>query len=237
MRARRGERPPRDPDAERERIESRAVEQWIDEGDVDADLRDEAVGAAERARAAATPRRPRSAPPVDPEIAAEISAHASDPRVAALPWRQREVMMYGRALPEPRLSAWWTPRQGPAALAVLEEARRALGHRYGVTFDSIGFNWYRDGADSVAWHADTRGPPVANPTIAIVSVGTPRPFRLRPQAGGPSVSFDLGAGDLLVMGGACQHRWEHAVPKRAQPTGPRISITFRHGAPGAGQNP
>lgn len=83
MRARRGERPPRDPDAERERIESRAVEQWIDEGDVDADLRDEAVGAAERARAAATPRRPRSAPPVDPEIAAEISAHASDPRVAA----------------------------------------------------------------------------------------------------------------------------------------------------------
>lgn len=160
-----------------------------------------------------------------------------DRLVAALPWRQREVMMYGRALPEPRLSAWWTPRQGPAALAVLEEARRALGHRYGVTFDSIGFNWYRDGADSVAWHADTRGPPVANPTIAIVSVGTPRPFRLRPQAGGPSVSFDLGAGDLLVMGGACQHRWEHAVPKRAQPTGPRISITFRHGAPGAGQNP
>ena len=34
-------------------------------------------------------------------------------------------------------------------------------------------------------------------------------------------------GDLLVMGGSCQRTWEHAVPKTARPTGPRISIQFR----------
>ena len=34
-------------------------------------------------------------------------------------------------------------------------------------------------------------------------------------------------GDLLVMGGTCQRTWEHAVPKTARPTGPRISIQFR----------
>ena len=38
----------------------------------------------------------------------------------------------------------------------------------------------------------------------------------------------LGHGDLLVMGGACQHDWEHAVPK-VRHAGPRISITYRHG--------
>ncbi|MCW2561130.1 MAG: alkylated repair protein AlkB, partial [Mycobacterium sp.] len=36
-----------------------------------------------------------------------------------------------------------------------------------------------------------------------------------------------GHGDLLVMGGSCQRTWEHAVPKTARPTGPRISIQYR----------
>jgi hypothetical protein len=29
------------------------------------------------------------------------------------------------------------------------------------------------------------------------------------------------------MGGACQHHWQHSVPK-VRSAGPRISITFRH---------
>ena len=37
----------------------------------------------------------------------------------------------------------------------------------------------------------------------------------------------MNAGDLVVMGGATQHRWEHAIPKRAH-AGPRMSLTFRH---------
>ena len=68
-----------------------------------------------------------------------------------------------------------------------------------------------------------------DPVVATVSVGAPRPFRLRPRGGGRSHSFDLGRGDLLVMGGSCQHDWEHTVPK-VRAAGPRISITFRHGA-------
>jgi hypothetical protein len=30
------------------------------------------------------------------------------------------------------------------------------------------------------------------------------------------------------MGGACQHQWEHGVPKGASVRGPRLSIMFRH---------
>lgn len=146
-----------------------------------------------------------------------------------LDWQQRTVTMYQRRLPEPRLTAWWVPSHGPEALPVLGAMRDVLSARYGETFDSIGYNCYRDGSDSVAWHGDRHRETVDDPVVAIVSVGAPRPLRLRPRGGGRSSSFDLGRGDLFVMGGACQHDWEHAVPKirRAEP---RISITYRHGA-------
>ncbi len=147
-----------------------------------------------------------------------------------LPFRQRtQVRMYDRLVDEPRLSAWWRETEGAdEPLPILGEIRRLLSDRYGETFDSIGFNLYRDGNDSVAWHGDRHRHVVTNPTIAIVSVGSPRPFRLRPRGGGPSLSWNLGHGDLFVMGGACQHNWEHTVPKVRVTTGPRLSITFRN---------
>ncbi len=145
-----------------------------------------------------------------------------------LPWRQRTVTMYERRLPEPRLTWWWTTAGGPEPLPVLAEARGALSDRYGEAFDSIGCNLYRHGADSVAWHGDRHRHTVVNPIVAIVSVGAPRPLRLRRRGGGRAMSFDLGRGDLFVMGGACQHEWEHSVPKVRQAE-PRLSITFRHG--------
>ena len=107
--------------------------------------------------------------------------------------------------------------------------RRSLSERYGEKFDSIGFNLYRDGDDSVAWHGDRHRHNVVNPVIAIVSVGAARPLRIRPRGGGTSRGWDLGLGDLFVMGGACQHEWEHSVPKVRHVSGPRLSITFRYG--------
>ena len=91
--------------------------------------------------------------------------------------------------------------------------RRVLSTRYAEAFDSIGFNCYRHGEDSVAWHGDRHRHTIDDPVVAIVSVGAPRPLRLRPRGGGRARSFDLGRGDLFVMGGACQHDWEHCVPK------------------------
>ena len=55
--------------------------------------------------------------------------------------------------------------------------------------------------------------------VAILSLGTPRPLPLRPRGGGTSLRFEVGHGDLLVMGGSCQRTWEHAVPKTSQPLG------------------
>ena len=148
--------------------------------------------------------------------------------VARLPWRQRQVVMWEKLVPEPRLTHWWSTDDGrPEPLSVLADARDVLSHRFGREFDSIGFNLYRDGRDSVAWHRDHIRH-MEQPIIAILSVGAPRPLLMRPFGGGPSRGWMLGQGDLFVMGGTCQHTWEHTVPKIAHATGPRLSITFRH---------
>lgn len=148
--------------------------------------------------------------------------------VAALPWRQREVTMYQRRLAEPRLTAWWSIASGDEEpLPVLAEARVALTAHYARAFDSIGFNLYRDGRDSVAWHADRERYRLEDPTVVIVSTGQPRSFHVRPLGGGRSRSWQLGEGDLFAMGGSCQHYWQHCVPKVAA-AGPRLSIMFRH---------
>jgi alkylated DNA repair dioxygenase AlkB len=152
-----------------------------------------------------------------------------DDLVAELPLRQRTgVRMYDRLVDEPRLSAWWSLASGlPEPLPVLREIRLLLAERCAEPFDSIGFNLYRDGHDSVAWHGDRHRHVVTDPVIAILSVGARRPLRLRPRGGGSSLSWSLGHGDLFVMGGACQHEWEHTVPKVRAVEGARLSITFR----------
>jgi alkylated DNA repair dioxygenase AlkB len=152
-----------------------------------------------------------------------------DRLVEGLVWRQRTVTMWEKRLPEPRLTAWWTPDEGPEPLPVLADLRRSLSVHYAEAFDSIGFNCYRNGADSVAWHGDRHRHHIDDPVVAIVSVGAARPLRIRPRGGGRALSFDLGRGDLFVMGGACQHDWEHCVPK-VRHAETRISITYRHGA-------
>ena len=156
------------------------------------------------------------------------SDHVFAELVARLPWNQRQVTMYGRRLDEPRLTWWWGgPAEGPEPLPVLRAAREVLSARYGKAFDSIGCNYYRNGRDSVAWHGDRIRHRLDRPLVASVSVGAPRPFLLRARGGGPSHTFLLGQGDLFVMGGDCQHSWEHCVPKVGV-AAPRLSIMFRH---------
>ena len=144
-------------------------------------------------------------------------------------WGQRTRRMYDRRVPEPRLTAPWNLASGvPLRPQVLEDVRLALSRRYGVSFDSAGFNLYRDGQDSVAWHGDRIRKEIEEPVVALLSLGEPRKFLFRPRGGGRSQALHLGRGDLLVTGGKTQRAWDHAVPKVAQ-AGPRISIAYRYG--------
>ena len=150
---------------------------------------------------------------------------------AAVPWRAEKRYMYDRVVEVPRLLCFY-PEEEPLPDPVLEDARRRLSVHYGPElgepFRTTGLCLYRDGRDSVAWHGDTNGRGSTQDTmVAIVSLGAPRSLLLRPRGGGRALRHDLGHGDLLVMGGSCQRTWEHAVPKTARATGPRISVQFR----------
>lgn len=143
------------------------------------------------------------------------------------PWRQHDIWMYERRLPEPRLTHSWRLDEEEPPLPILRDMAAALSERYDVTFTQAGANLYRDGSDSVAWHGDRVARELPDATVAIVSLGAPRPFKLRPKGGGRSVTYLPDRGDLLVMGGSCQRTWEHSVPK-VRSAGPRLSVQFRH---------
>jgi alkylated DNA repair dioxygenase AlkB len=144
-------------------------------------------------------------------------------------WNQRSRRMYDKVVQEPRLTSHWSKDSGkPLDPPILERMRTVLSDRYGVEFDSMGLNLYRDGRDSVAWHRDRISKEIEDPIVVLVSIGEPRRFLVRRYGGGASRPFTLGHGDLLVTGGKFQREWEHTVPKVAS-GGPRISIAFRPG--------
>jgi alkylated DNA repair dioxygenase AlkB len=151
-----------------------------------------------------------------------------------VPWYAERRRMWDSVVDVPRLLRFYGERDElPDPL--LGQAREALSEHYRdelrEPFTTAGMCFYRDGRDSVAWHGDTIGRSSTQDTVvAIVSLGEARRLSLRPRTGGQSISFPVGHGDLLVMGGSCQRTWEHAVLKTARAVGPRISIQFRpHG--------
>jgi alkylated DNA repair dioxygenase AlkB len=159
--------------------------------------------------------------------------------LATSAWRAETIQMYGRQLPVPRLSAWYGERKASYAYSSirmeprewtvpLREVKAAVEVQLGIGFNSVLANLYRDGRDSVAWHADDEAELGPEPVIASVSFGETRPFHLRHMTErGLRHTFELTPGSLLVMAGRTQRHWQHQIAKTARPIGPRINLTFR----------
>lgn len=151
-------------------------------------------------------------------------------------WRQEIARVMGRAVPLPRLTAWYgeagyvysgirhEPRPWTPTLLDLKAIAEVLA---GQSFNSVLLNLYRDGRDSVSWHADDEPGLGPEPVIASLSLGASRRFLLRHRRTRARVEVVLDHGSCLVMGGAIQRHWQHQVPKTARPVGPRINLTFR----------
>ena len=84
-----------------------------------------------------------------------------------------------------------------------------------------------DGQDSTAWHGDRISCRRESCTVPVLTLGATRRFLIKPRTSGASLALRPAAGDLIVMGGRCQHDWVHAVPKAADVLGARISINFQ----------
>lgn len=144
-----------------------------------------------------------------------------------LDWQDGVERIRGAEVARPRQVANFSTASTPPSLGVIDDMAAALSDRYQAKLDRITCNLYRDGHDSVAWHGDRIARELPEATVAIVSLGDGRPFRVRPKGGGRSIGWPAGRGDLIVMGGSCQRTFDHSVPKVAS-AGPRISVMFRH---------
>jgi alkylated DNA repair dioxygenase AlkB len=158
-----------------------------------------------------------------------------------LPLHTDTFTMFGRTVRVPRLIAWhgdpgcryrysgqtyepapWTPG--------LAQIRDRLVARTGITWNAVLANYYRDGNDSVGWHADDErelGPAKDDVAIASLSLGATRRFVMRHRTSGDRRAFELTDGSLLVMRGRTQQHWRHALPKTAAAVAPRLNLTFR----------
>lgn len=144
----------------------------------------------------------------------------------------------GRGRPFPRLTAFVADagleyrysgvvHRGEGWPAELLAVRERIESASGAEFNSLLLNLYRDGRDSIGFHADDEPELGKNPVVASVSLGAVRKFVMKHVATRESLSFQLAHGSLLVMAGTCQHHWRHGVPKTAETVGERINLTFR----------
>lgn len=140
-------------------------------------------------------------------------------------WEQRQRWMYTKQIEEPRLTAEF-PVLADAPNEAVREVAEALSSHYGVAYDSAWLNLYRNEQDSTAWHGDRVRSRHEACIVPVLSLGAPRRFQLRARSGGPSTTLFVHGGDLVVMGGRCQHDWLHCVPKETRPCGARISLNF-----------
>lgn len=159
---------------------------------------------------------------------------------ALVPWRQEEVVVWGKRHQQPRLVAWYgdpgknytysgvhlNPLPWSDALLAIKKAVEA---RSGHKFNSVLLNLYRDEKDSMGLHSDDEKELGPMPTIASVSLGQKRTliFKHKSRAELKPARLDLESGSLLIMKGKTQEHWKHGIEKETRPCGPRVNLTFR----------
>ncbi len=155
-----------------------------------------------------------------------------------LDWQQEDIIIAGKPVRVPRLMCWYgepeavyrysgvshTPLPFTQSLTLI---RQQIQNYCSHHFNSVLANLYRDGADSMGWHADKEKELGVNPAIASLSFGDQRLFKIRHNKTKETLNLELQHGDLLLMSGPLQHHWHHCLPKTRKPKQARINLTFR----------
>jgi alkylated DNA repair dioxygenase AlkB len=145
--------------------------------------------------------------------------------VELVPFDHHTRWMYNQLFDEPRLTAAY-PDIAAVPEPFLMVVADAISRRYGVSYDGLWLNLYRDERDSTGWHGDPKLKR-QDCIVPVLSLGATRRFLLKPRDGGASIRLTPASGDLVVMGGRCQHTWRHCVPKQTTPAGARVSVNFQ----------
>ena len=170
---------------------------------------------------------------------AQESASIMQALITGIDWQQYQIKIFGKTLDQPRLTAYYGqdhPHYAysniklnpipftPNLLSIKNKIENLTGHQ----FNGVLLNYYRNGDDSMGWHADDEKELGTNPVIASLSFGASRNFQLQHSLDKsiPKATIVLNDASLLVMKGETQHFWKHQIPKQKN-KGPRINLTFR----------
>jgi alkylated DNA repair dioxygenase AlkB len=162
-------------------------------------------------------------PAVLPE---QVAAAWFETLLAGIDWRQQRRVMYERELDVPRLTASYR-LDDPGLPPPLGEAAALASREFGVEFNSVGLNLYRDREDSVAPHNDRLGDLVTGHPIVLLSLGATRRMRIQGKKSRARLELDLEPGSLLLMDYESQKHYDHGIPKQRASVGARISLAFR----------
>jgi alkylated DNA repair dioxygenase AlkB len=167
-----------------------------------------------------------------------------------LPFAQRPIVVFGREVLQPRLTAWigdpeavyrysnvvHEPLPFEPTLAAL---RARVSELTEVPFNGVLCNLYRDGDDAMGMHSDSEPELGPEPVIASLSLGAERKFVLRAkkpveargsapeQENASPLDLTLTDGSLLVMRGSTQREFKHGIPRQRGLSAPRMNLTFR----------
>jgi len=157
---------------------------------------------------------------------------------AEVTWVEREIVLYGKRILQPRLVGWagevayrysgqtLEPRAFTDTVRALTDRVNAFA---GTRFNHVLLNRYRDGRDNMGMHADDEPELGPDPVVATLSLGATRRMTRVPRRprDGERHTLELPAGSLLIMRGACQRRFRHGIPREPRVTDERVSLTFR----------
>ena len=169
----------------------------------------------------------------------DTASHIFEKLLRETAWQQQSVKIFGKWRPQPRLTAWYSEintiyRYSSLDLHpkpfnfLLKEINQKIATQFDLAFNSALLNLYRNGFDTMGWHRDNERILGRHPTIASLSLGAPRVFRMRHfRDNNLKISVPLTHGSLLIMTGKTQDCWSHCLPKATKVLDARINITFR----------
>jgi alkylated DNA repair dioxygenase AlkB len=159
--------------------------------------------------------------------------------VEELPWKNDPIKMFGKLIPQPRLFCW-VAEEGIAYSysglqlenhpfkGIVKELKELVEKETNQIFNACLINYYRDGLDSMGWHADNEKENGPEPFIASISLGAERKFQLKTKEKPPqNLQVNLETSSLLIMSGKLQEYWKHQIPKQPTIKEGRINLTFR----------
>ena len=160
-------------------------------------------------------------------------------QLLGLNWQQPKISVFNKLHPIPRLQVYmgdsgtgyrysnqlFMPE--PWQQSVLN-LKNNLNLWLGTEFNAVLLNFYRDGQDRMGWHADDESELGFSPTIASISLGATRKFKVRENRTKQVTDIGLVNGSCLIMTGNSQRDYQHSLPVQKRVLDGRINLTFRH---------